>query len=95
MSLVVGRSALSAVVAGEPSRDEQAVEASEMGRACLACAFLVVILCSILKTSGAQPSWMGGMLGLSAGLVSAFLFLGWQQFTTDVARHMRRASSRR
>jgi hypothetical protein len=95
MSFVVSRSSAGSTASAEGSRDEQQAEASGLGRACLAAAFLVVMFCSVLKTSGAHTPWMGGLLGLSAGLVSAFVFLGWQEFADDVARLLRRPAARR
>jgi hypothetical protein len=95
MSFVISRSSNSSIPSSASSRDDAPAEASAMGRTCLAAAFLVVILCMILKTSGAHTPWMGGLLGLSAGLVSAFVFLGWQEFADDLARHMRKSAARR
>jgi hypothetical protein len=93
MSFVVSRSPAGS--AASPTAEPRISVESTLGRTCLAIAFSVVTLCLVLKSSGAETPWMGGLLGLSAGLVSAYVVLGWQEFTDDLARHRRHAELRR
>jgi hypothetical protein len=74
---------------------ERPADPHSPGRVCLAVAFAVAILCTVLKTSGAHAPWMGGLLGLSAGLVGAFVFLGWQPYVDELARHRRQSAAQR